>query len=195
MQPEPTARTPREGLLRRLLRDRRGAGAIEFAFIAPVMIVLYIGAVEVTAAMSVNKKLARASSTVADLLTQEQETDKDKLTNMVNVAQSIMAPHPYEAINVVVTGITVDEDGNATVDWSWKPNSEKGEPAYVEGSETDIPDNLRVADTYLVRSELIYRHDMITSFPFTGETMTGIDMGKTYHLRPRIGLKVDCTDC
>lgn len=185
----------RAGMLRRFLRERRGVGAIEFAFIAPVMIVLYIGAVEVSVAMSVNKKLARASSTVADLLTQETATDKAKLMNMVNVAKSIMAPYPHDPVGVVVTGIAIDGSGTATVDWSWKPNSGTGEVAYQAGSETDIPDNLRIPDTYLVRSELTYRHEMITSFPFTGETMTGIDMGKTYHLRPRIGAEVDCTDC
>jgi Flp pilus assembly protein TadG len=145
--------------------------------------------------MSVNKKLARASSTVADLLTQEREASREKLMTMVNVAKSIMAPYPYEPVRLVVTGIDVDEDGNATVDWSWKPNDGTGEPAYQQGSNTDIPDNLRIPDTYLVRSEITYDHEMITSFPFTGETMTGITMGKTYHLRPRIGSEVVCEDC
>jgi Flp pilus assembly protein TadG len=195
MRAKPDRQASRKGILRRLFQERRGVGAIEFAFIAPVMIVLYIGAVEVSVAMSVNKKLARASSTVADLLTQETTANKAKLMNMVNVAKSIMAPYPHEPINVVVTGIAIDGSGTATVDWSWKPNSSSGEAAYQAGSETDIPDNLRIPDTYLVRSELTYRHDMITTFPFTGKTMTGIDMSKSYHLRPRIGSEVDCTDC
>ena len=36
-------RAAKIGLLRRLLRDRRGVSAVEFALIAPVMIMIYFG--------------------------------------------------------------------------------------------------------------------------------------------------------
>lgn len=182
-------------LIGRLRDDCRGVGAIEFAFIAPVMIVLYIGAVEVSVAMAVNKKLARASSTVADLITQDRDINKNTLMGMEAVARSIMAPYDPQPVKMKISSVYVEADGTAIIDWSWKPNTGNGERAYIEGSETVIPDGLRVPDTYLIRAELAYRHDMITSFPFTGRTMTGIDMGKTYHLRPRMGDDVDCTNC
>ncbi|VVT30770.1 TadE/TadG family type IV pilus assembly protein [Rhizobium sp. EC-SD404] len=181
------------GLLRRLRGDRSGVGAIEFAFIAPVMIVLYIGAVEVSVAMSVNKKLARASSTVADLITQKQSVTRDDLKSMNTVAQSIMSPYDPTPVAMKVTGIWVGADLVPKVEWSWKPNAGNGEAAYQVGSVADIPENLKIANTFLLRSEIDYRHDMITSFPITGQTMTDIDMGKTYHLRPRIGERVTCS--
>jgi Flp pilus assembly protein TadG len=183
------------GILSRLRGDRRGVGAIEFAFIAPVMIVLYIGAVEVSVAMSANKKLARASSTIADLITQGGQTDKSELTKMVNVGSSVMAPYDPAPLAIRVTGIEIDANGVARIKWSWKPNNGTGERAYVNGAEINIPNNFRVPNSFLVRSEVDYRHDMITSFPITGKTMTGIDMSKTYHLRPRVGSEVTCTNC
>lgn len=186
---------PRKGILARLKGDRRGVGAIEFAFIAPLMVVLYIGAVEVSVAMSVNKKLARASSTVADLITQGSSTNRTELTKMVNVARSIMAPYDPDPAAIVLTGIEIGAGGTPTIVWSWKPNNGTGERAYTVGVETSVPENLKVPDTFLVRSEIDYRHSMITSFPFTGRTMTGIDMQKTYFLRPRVGSEVDCTNC
>jgi Flp pilus assembly protein TadG len=186
-------KTTFRGLLRRLRGDRSGVGAIEFAFIAPVMIVLYIGAVEVSVAMSVNKKLARASSTVADLITQEQSVTRDKLKSMNTVAQSIMSPYDPTPVVMKITGIWVGTDLVPKVEWSWKPNGGNGEAAYTVGSVVDIPENLKIANTFLLRSEIDYRHDMITSFPITGQTMTGIDMAKTYHLRPRIGERVTCS--
>ncbi|WP_157928845.1 TadE/TadG family type IV pilus assembly protein [Pararhizobium haloflavum] len=189
-----TRKTP-GGILSRLWRDRRGVGAIEFAFIAPVMIVLYIGAVEMSVAMSVNKKLARATSTVGDLITQRSTLEKSDLPPMVNVAQSIMAPYDVDPIQLKLTGIAVDEDGEATIDWSWMPDNEGGRRAYENGDEVEIPDSLRIAGAFYVRSEIAYRHDMITSFPITGKTMTAIDMGKTYHLRPRLGSDLPCDGC
>lgn len=184
------------GALASFSRDRRGVGAIEFAFIAPILLVLYIGAVEVSVAMSVNKKLARASSTVADLITQSNQTEKNKLTAMVSVAQSVMAPYDPDPVEMTITGIEISADGTATVAWSWRPNSGTGEGVYTVGQEVeDLPENLLIADTFLVRSQLDYHHAMITSFPFTGRTLTGIDMSKTYYLRPRLGDEVACTDC
>jgi Flp pilus assembly protein TadG len=188
----------RRGILQRirsLWADRRGVGAIEFALVAPVLVVLYIGSLEVSVAMSVNKKLARATSTVADILTQGSSTTKDELTTMVGVAHSIMAPFDPAPVDIRISNIRIDEDGVARVAWSWKPNGNNGEIAYLVNSLTDVPDTMRTPNTYLLRTEIDYRHSMITSFPITGRTMTGIDMSKTYHLSSRIGTHVACGNC
>ncbi len=184
-----------KGWLRRFRSDRRGVGAIEFAFIAPVLIVLYIGALEVSVAMSVNKKLARASSTVADLVTQAETINKAGLVDMVNVAKSVMAPYSSEGLGIRISAINIGPDKVARIDWSWEANGATGTRPYIEDSVTDIPDNLLIENTALLRSELAFEHEMITSFPITGQTMTSIDMAKTYHLRARLGDKVDCSDC
>ena len=91
--------------LRKLRYDRDGVGAVEFALIAPVLIVLYMGSLEVSVAMSVNKKLARAASTVADLVTQSETVDKTYLGTMLNVAQSVMTPFRSDAIKVKITDL------------------------------------------------------------------------------------------
>lgn len=57
-------------LLRRLVRGREGAGAVEFAILVPLLLVGYIGAYEISVAMSVYNKVGRTSTTISDLLTQ-----------------------------------------------------------------------------------------------------------------------------
>ena len=42
------------GLLRRFARDQRGVGAIEFAILFPVLLMLYLGAFELTVGLSVS---------------------------------------------------------------------------------------------------------------------------------------------
>ena len=56
----------------RFLRDRSGIGAIEFAIIAPVLLILYIGALQVTIGLNFAKKASRAAGTVADAVTREE---------------------------------------------------------------------------------------------------------------------------
>lgn len=192
------------GILRRLRGDRSGAGAIEFAFIAPVLIVLYIGATEFSVAMSVDKKLGRAASTVSDLLSRsvgmtkvphKEEIEVDDLKEMVAVAKSIMAPYDTDSLKIKITGIRLNGAGKTKILWSWTPDGDKGKSVYKKNDPADIPDNLAVPKTFLIRTELEYRHDVITSFPVTGETLTSIDMDKTYHFRSRVAERIDCKGC
>src|SRR5690606_2817181 len=104
---------------RKLRGDRSGVGAVEFALIAPVLIVLYMGSLEISVAMSVNKKLARASSTVADLVTQDESVDKTFLKSMVNVAESVMMPFRTDGMKIKITGIAIDDTGVGKATWSW----------------------------------------------------------------------------
>lgn len=179
--------------IRRLIRSRTGAGAVEFALIAPVLIMLYIGSAEISVAMSVNKKVARASSTVADLVTQKQTIDKTFLDSMIGVATSIMAPYHESPVKLRITGIKIDTGGNAKVDWSW---DQDGNAPYTKGATATVPDDLKIADSYLVRAELDYDHTLLLMVPGADNLqVNALTLSKTYYLRPRIGDSVACTGC
>ena len=179
--------------LRHLIRSRKGTGAIEFALVAPVLIMLYIGSAEISVAMSVNKKVARAASTVADLITQKQTIDKPFLDSMIGVATSIMAPYDESPVKLRITGIKIDTGGNAKVDWSWDQDDNA---PYTKGDTATVPDDLKIADSYLVRAELDYDHTLLLMVPGADNLdVNALTLSKTYYLRPRIGDSVDCTGC
>ena len=179
--------------LRRLRNDRDGVGAVEFALIAPVLIVLYMGSLEVSVAMSVNKKLARAASTVADLVTQSESVDKTYLATMLNVAQSVMTPFRSDGIKVKITGISINGAGVATATWSWQQDNTR---PYTVGSTQTLPSDLAIPNTFLVRTELEFDHDLLLVMPGIQDVdMRTIHMKKTYHLRQRIGDSVTCSTC
>ncbi|MBE0692234.1 MAG: pilus assembly protein, partial [Aquamicrobium sp.] len=54
-----------------VIADRRGVAAIEFAFIAPLLLMLYFVTMEVAQGIETNKKVSRVGSMVADLVTQQ----------------------------------------------------------------------------------------------------------------------------
>ena len=179
--------------LRKFRNDRDGVGAVEFALIAPVLIVLYMGSLEVSVAMSVNKKLARAASTVADLVTQSETVDKTYLGTMLNVAQSVMTPFRSDAIKVKITGISINGAGVATTAWSWQQDNTR---PYTVGSTQTLPSDLAIPNTFLVRTELEFDHDLLLVMPGIQDVdMRTIHMKKTYHLRQRIGDSVTCSNC
>ena len=43
--------------VRRLLRDKRGISAVEFAMLLPLMVTLYLGGVEVSQAVAIDRKV------------------------------------------------------------------------------------------------------------------------------------------
>jgi Flp pilus assembly protein TadG len=177
----------------RLRGDRSGVGAVEFALIAPVLIVLYMGSLEISVAMSVNKKLARAASTVADLVTQDDTVDKAFLTSMVNVAQSVMTPYRTDGMKVKITGIAIDGTGIGKATWSWQQDNTR---PYTVGSTQTLPKDLAIPNTFLVRTEIEFDHKLLLIMPDIQDVdIRTINMNKTYHLRQRIGDSVTCTNC
>lgn len=194
--PHSVRRPPHRGIvgpIRRLLANRKGAGAIEFALVAPVLILLYIGSAEISVAMSVNKKVARAASTVADLVTQKQQVDKTFLRSMVDVAASILAPYEESPVQLKITGIEIDGGGNAKVAWSWDQDDKR---PYGNGDAVALPDDLKIGNSYLVRAELSYDHTLLLMVPGANNLeVNALTLSKTYYLKPRIGDSVDCSGC
>ena len=53
-------------------RDRKGVAAVEFAYIAPLLILALFGTIEVSRAVLMHKKFQRVSAMVGDLVSREQ---------------------------------------------------------------------------------------------------------------------------
>jgi Flp pilus assembly protein TadG len=53
------------------LRSQSGTVAIEFAFIAPILILLFLGTIELCNALICREKATTVASTAADLVTQD----------------------------------------------------------------------------------------------------------------------------
>lgn len=172
-------------------RDRKGTGAIEFAILAPILIMAYIGAFEVSVGFNVSRKVARASSTVADIVTQQTEVNKEFLDGMKDVAASVMSPFGG-TYSLKITGIEVTSVGNGKVIWS---RDEKGTTPYKAGEGVAIPKELSALNTFVVRTEMVVPHGLLLFAPDLTSKAQTINLSKTYYYRQRIGEKITCDDC
>ncbi|MGO7863882.1 TadE/TadG family type IV pilus assembly protein [Rhizobium ruizarguesonis] len=190
-------RNPFTGLVltaRRLIRDRKGAGAIEFAILFPVLIMLYIGAFEITIGLSVSKRVTRAAGTVADLITQQQSVTKSALAQMPSVATAIFVPYNSTALTMKITGITIDASANAKVLWSW---AQDGTVPYAKNATvSNVPSDMKTANSFLVRTELSIPYTMFLFAPnFMPDGMRTITISRSYFYRQRQGDSIPCGDC
>lgn len=196
------------GMMTRLAafaRDRKGVAAVEFAFVAPLLLSLYFVTMEVAQAIDTNKKVSRVGSMVADLVTQQPgETYKKDIEPIMQIGEAILQPYGRTRPTIEITGIeiTAGENPKAIVKWSRKMVDGAFSVAEAAGTEVSVPDTLMIAGTFLVRvsSQLDYR-PVLT---WTAENRANIgllggfdniNMAEVYHLRPRMTNQILCKDC
>ena len=96
-----------------------GVAAVEFALILPIMLWVYIGMVEASALISMDRKVQTISGAVGDLVAREDgEITSAMLADYVKVASGIMTPYPVAPLEQIITQVEVDADGVTRVDWS-----------------------------------------------------------------------------
>jgi Flp pilus assembly protein TadG len=164
--------------LRRLAGDERGVSAVEFALLAPLMLSLYLGAVELSQGIGAQRKATLTSRTICDLVSQVQSISNADMTNALNAASAVMAPFPVGNLKVTVTSVKIDANGNATVDWSDSLNG----TARAKGSSVTLPAALKVPSTYLIWSEVQYSYKPVIGYVVSGTLL----LKDQIYMRPRL---------
>lgn len=92
--------------LHRLVADRRGAAAIEFALLAPAFLLMFIGVLQVGVGMQAYNSLRQVSSQTAREVSVQYQTN-NRLTNsqiaQVATANATSAPYILQADRLNVT--------------------------------------------------------------------------------------------
>jgi Flp pilus assembly protein TadG len=190
---------------RRFGTDRRGAAAIEFAFIAPILLVLYFMTMEVSQAIETNKKVGRIASMVGDLVAQQSDVQRQELDNILDIGSAIIQPYGRSRPTIIVEHIYIEAgkaNPKAFVEWSRKLEGTNKSQAVPKNTETVVPDQLRVADTRLVRVTTQLGYKPVIAWTAEQRTALGLasafstlNMSEQYYLRPRTGSRVNCIGC
>jgi len=106
-------------LLARFVRAERGVAAIEFALILPFMLVVYIGSMEASTLISMDRKVQSVAGTIGDLVARaDKNLTNTQIQDYFRAASGIMTPYAPDPVLQVVTAVNVDGNGRATVAWS-----------------------------------------------------------------------------
>jgi Flp pilus assembly protein TadG len=188
----------------RLIRDRRGVAAVEFAFIVPLLLSMYFVTMEVSQAIEANKKVSRVGSMVADLVTQQQTITKSELDAVLAIGESLLQPYNRSKATITITAIEITDEPSPKVKvfWSRKLSNGAFSVGAAQGSTTTVPAALNTKGSFLVRvvAELGYKPVVTWAAadkPALGLTAAfdNISMAETYYLRPRMSQQIACGDC
>lgn len=173
-----------ENLRRRLgglVSDERGVSAVEFAMLLPLMLTLYLGAVEVSQGIGADRKVTLTARTVADLVSQVTGVSNNDMTNSLNAASTVMLPYSTSNLKVVVSSVKIDAEGKATISWSDTLNG----TARSKGATVTLPTALAVPNSSLIWSEVEYFYTPVIGYVITGS----LTLKDKIYMRPRMS---DC---
>lgn len=149
--------------LMRLIRDRRGLAAVEFALTLPFLLLIYFGGVELTQGVTLNRQVALTSTTLATIVSQYTTISAStQLADILSASTQILAPYGSGTPKVVVSLITIDANKNATITWSQTLHG----TAHIVNAPVTVPPNLDIANTTLILSETSYAY--APAFDFMG---------------------------
>lgn len=176
--------------------DCRGLAAVEFAFILPLMLVMFFGTVEISSGVAVDRKVTLMARTLSDLTSQAIQVSDSDLKAFFTASVGIMTPYDASPTKATLSEIYIDSNKVAKIKWSKAATIASGATQATLTNSTRtvgqdvsslIPTALLVPGTYLIFSEISYKY-----VPTIGYVMakTGINLSDVAYTRPRQSLCV-----
>jgi Flp pilus assembly protein TadG len=164
--------------LLRLVGDRRGVSAVEFALLAPLMIAIYFGCVGVSDGVGIDRKVSLTSAALANLVAQKTSVSTADLTNIFDASSAIMAPYSSSQLKMTISCLDIDKDQKVTVKWSATQGGSR-RTSFVFDSSNEA---LKVASTQLIYAEASYAYT-----PVVGTSVVGtLNLSDHMFMSPRI---------
>jgi len=166
-------------ILRRFSASTRGVAAIEFAMIAPVLAVMFLASFDGGRAIATYMKVRATTYALAAITNQYSTIESADMTSIVGATAHIMAPYSNAPLVLTISQITVSNNGNATVSWSYS----QGGAARAQGSSITLPATaLDTGGTYLILAEVSYTFAPLFGY-FTAGALTFSDY---LYVTPRV---------
>jgi Flp pilus assembly protein TadG len=164
-------------LLCRFARSESGLSALEFALVAPIMITTFFGAYEMCDVLLADRKATNVAATTTDLVAQATQIADADITNIFNAATAIMEPYDPTILEITVSSITADAQGNTKVAWSDALHT----TAHTEGANFTLPLGLVSPGGSVIVSEVRYTY----ATPLGQFVTNGITVSDKFYQRPR----------
>lgn len=122
-------------LFRSFVRDRRGAAAVEFAIIAPGMLGLLFGMIELNEMVTADNRVQNVAGSIADVISRDVAVTTTEVTNVFSAASTIIFPGSASGLKMRVSSVRLTGAGRGEVLWS----DGSGFGPHVAGSNIDLP--------------------------------------------------------
>jgi len=188
--------------LTRFRKDKKGLAAVEFAFVAPVMLTFFFGLVEVSQALLCRSDVINLAAVGADLVAQESTVSNTDMANVFAALNATLFPYDTSKATIVIASL-VDNNvaGQGKVAWcNGYTNNARADAVCATGpvnySVNQVITMPSVAGgPYLITpggggsvivASVIYNYSSAVSSYFVGN----VTMTNTFYAKPRLSAQV-----
>lgn len=174
--------------LRQFISDRRGVSAVEFALIAPLMILLYLGTAEAALVLMMDRKVTNAASTIGDLVARTAcIKNQSEIDGVFDAAEAVMSPYPTGPLEMRISVIELKTPApNKEYELLWEAMSDGDMPA--SSDDPNIPDDLLTTiETGVVMAQAEYEYQP----PFGRIFSDGVVLKSKLYFSPRQSVTVE----
>lgn len=168
----------------RLWRDEKAVALIEFALAAPIFLLLFAGAIEMTRFVLANQKVDKSSNALSDYVSQLPDAKGVNPDELLETFKVLMNPYDTDKAEFIITtishSITATQDSDPlNVDWQVKRGglSYASKVGATGGQPNAVVNNLGVkVGESIVAVEVFYQHKNILTN--VGEIAESLDFEK-----------------
>ncbi len=170
-----------------LWRARQGLAAVEFGLIAPILVTMLLGTVEITNAIVCNQKVEAMASAASDLIAQKSSVSTSDVNDVFTAVNSVLYPYPTAPATIIITSVIQDPNNanNYIVAWSAAQN---GTP-HTAGSSMTVPTGLISTGGSVIYAEVRYSY----SDPLGAMIHGTMAMNSNFYSKPRASAQVTHT--
>jgi Flp pilus assembly protein TadG len=156
--------------------------------ILPIMFFLFVGTIEFSQALTVDRRVTQSASSTADLIARapSQGLTTTQVDNELRIIEQLIRPYDIAALTVVILSVkAATAPGNPgaltyTVDWS---RDNHGGTPYAHNSDyAKIPDGLLAAGESVIVAEAAYNY---TPLIFNYFIKNAFNLEERFFLKPR----------
>lgn len=177
-------------LIRRLAGDVRGVSAVEFALIAPVMILFYAGLVDLCQGYMALKRTNHVAAVVADLASQSSVLTATEVDGVFEAGPDIMAPFASADLEQRVSSVTRVSSSTYKVDWSRSSKTTGALSSDLAVADAKVPADMLANGESVIIAEAAYTY----SSPFQ-QFLPEIRFQRRALLEPRRSAVIACATC
>lgn len=107
---------------RKIGHDQRGVAAIEFAYIAPVLLIMLMGTFEMSRAVSIDRRLNSVSAMASEIISREDAITPADLDKVADAMKHVMEPYGDDTLVVRLVGVRASSTNasDTKVEWSYE---------------------------------------------------------------------------
>ncbi len=202
------ARRHRQRLLGRFARCPRGVAAVEFGYIAPLMLLMLLGALEFSRAITIDRRVTQVASSTADLIARQTTVTTTDLNGFMQIIAQLLAPYDSDILKLTASQVYIPAGGTAAdtkICWSYNRSvtisgnpTDKGVATYTNNQAySTLPTGLIAAGESVIMVEVEYDYSPFVknllgvSWASWNYMQSVATLKETFYLKPRLSTSIE----